>query len=75
MQASTRDFPNDMTNPITSDPNNPGPRRFVGCVATATSQLLKFWQYPECIAFSSTDEYTDSCGIDFDGDSATARDG
>jgi len=47
-----------------------GPRRLVGCVATATSQLLNFWQYPKSMTFTGDDEYTDSHGIDFDSEAS-----
>lgn len=30
-----------------ADPNGPGGHDYVGCVATATSQLFNYWKYPE----------------------------
>jgi hypothetical protein len=30
-----------------ADPNSPGGHTYVGCVATAMSQLMKYWNYPE----------------------------
>ena len=35
--------------------NNPGPRRPVGCVATAMSQIINYWKYPKSVNFSILD--------------------
>ena len=43
-------------------------RRPVGCVATATSQILNYWRYPKAMDFDESDHY-DEDGIDYDGDS------
>jgi len=43
-------------------------RSVVGCVATAMSQIVNYWQYPGNLSFSASDSYT-SGGISFDADS------
>ncbi|MBT7057313.1 MAG: hypothetical protein HN976_19625, partial [Lentisphaerae bacterium] len=55
-------------------PHVPGLRRPVGCVATATAQILNHWRFPRKFSFSSSawpegDAYSKK-GIDFDGDAA-----
>jgi hypothetical protein len=49
----------------------PGPRRLVGCSATAISQLLNFWKYPKLISFDHPSNQYEAEGINFDGDAAT----
>lgn len=42
-------------------------RRPVGCVATAMSQIINYWQYPLSLYFDSDDSYKKN-GIDIDAD-------
>ena len=55
-----------------TDPDEPGARRPVGCVATAMAQVVNYWKYPTRVWFPSA-SYPRGCtyearGIDFDGD-------
>ena len=35
-----------------------GDRSLTGCTATAESQLLYYWHFPQSISFSASDDYT-----------------
>jgi len=45
----------------------------VGCVATAMSQIINYWQYPSSVSFSSSDAYTSHgyTPINIDADAST----
>jgi hypothetical protein len=48
------------------DPTKPILRCPVGCVATATAQIINYWQFPPSISFSQDEKYTSTFWSIFD---------
>ena len=50
-----------------------GTTSLTGCVATAMSQIVNYWQFPSSIIFSDSDNYVSAIDVDGDGPEAERR--